>query len=241
MAHAPRTQTAMGQVYGRRLVQLKKAKARDVRIDNPGPVVLRAYIYAGECWWCGRGGFKSLAVHTSHAHGISADDIRDMALLFKSTPICSAEFSEYCIERNRRRGPECIPTPPGAGGRKNLNRAARAAYKKRLLDYNESIGPEAVAQIRKKAGKARADKTRMPHPCVVCGKEIPTRLPRTCSPECHRVVRVRTGKLAGTRKPCSPICVVPGCGRPGKTKDLCTKHYQEMRYEAIRRDYDALR
>lgn len=232
MPTAPRTMTAMGQVPERRLVQLRKAKSRNARVDDPDSEVLRRYIDAGICWWCLRGAFKSLAVHTSHVHGISADDLREMAVLFKSTPICSPEFSEHCVERNKARGPSCIPTPPGKGHKKNLNRAARTAYTARLIAYNESIGPKAVLEIKRKAGQARAAQMRMPHPCSVCGQEIPTRLPLTCSPECRRVVRVQTGKASGTTKPCSPICIAPGCGRPGKTKDLCTKHYQRMRYKA---------
>ena len=66
---------------------------------DPPQNVLRQTLKEGVCWWCKRVGFKSVANHTSKAHGITAREIRDLANLTKSDSIATPEYSEFCKTR----------------------------------------------------------------------------------------------------------------------------------------------
>jgi hypothetical protein len=51
-------------------------------------------IEAQRCPWCDRGGLRSLANHTVLAHGVYADELRELAGLAPDTPLCSQGLSE---------------------------------------------------------------------------------------------------------------------------------------------------
>jgi hypothetical protein len=55
---------------------------------------LREGIQAQRCPWCDRGGLRSLANHTVLAHGVYADELRELAGLAPGTPLCSQGLSE---------------------------------------------------------------------------------------------------------------------------------------------------
>lgn len=55
---------------------------------------MRKFIAAQQCPWCGRDGLRSLANHTVTAHGIYADELRDLAALAPGAPLCSPALSE---------------------------------------------------------------------------------------------------------------------------------------------------
>jgi hypothetical protein len=55
---------------------------------------LRECIQAQRCPWCDRGGLRSLANHTVLAHGVYADELRELAGLAPDTPLCSPGLSE---------------------------------------------------------------------------------------------------------------------------------------------------
>ncbi len=60
-------------------IQRKKQRQANkpiVRTGNPTLEILRECIKQGYCWWCGRGGWQSLAQHTAMVHHIYANDIR---------------------------------------------------------------------------------------------------------------------------------------------------------------------
>jgi len=59
-------------------------------INEPSPEELRRCISLGFCWWCKRGGWRVLTLHTSRAHNIYADGIREMAGLKKGSPTCTS-------------------------------------------------------------------------------------------------------------------------------------------------------
>ena len=87
-----------------KFVEIKGKLAREdamkeARLGNPDPTTLRQTLADGICWWCGRRGFKTVANHTSHAHGIMARDIRDFAGLTKGDSIATSGYSEFCKTR----------------------------------------------------------------------------------------------------------------------------------------------
>jgi hypothetical protein len=55
---------------------------------------LRGCIEAQRCPWCDRDGLRSLANHTVLAHGVYADELRELAGLAPDTPLCSRGLSE---------------------------------------------------------------------------------------------------------------------------------------------------
>jgi hypothetical protein len=68
-----------------------RADLVDVYVDRD---TLRTCIEAQRCPWCGRDGLRSLSNHTVRAHGVYADELRELAGLPPGTPLCSPELSE---------------------------------------------------------------------------------------------------------------------------------------------------
>ena len=60
----------------------------------PHPALLREMIAAQICAWCGREDLRSLANHTVLAHGIRAAELRQLAGLPASAPLCSPALSD---------------------------------------------------------------------------------------------------------------------------------------------------
>ena len=61
---------------------------------DPEPALLRELIAAQICAWCGREELRSLANHTVMAHGIRAAELRHLAGLPPSAPLCSPMLSD---------------------------------------------------------------------------------------------------------------------------------------------------
>lgn len=55
---------------------------------------LRQCVEAQRCPWCDRQGLRSLASHTVRAHGVCADELRQLAGLPRDAPLCSPELSD---------------------------------------------------------------------------------------------------------------------------------------------------
>jgi hypothetical protein len=72
----------------------------------------------------------------------------------------------------------------------------RRAAADRLAAYTARIGPDAAREQRRAAGMKRAEAARIPHYCTAgCGTLLPKATPKTCSPECRRIVRQRTARV----------------------------------------------
>ncbi len=177
------------------------AARRVVRVDNPDEQTLRAYIREQTCWWCGAGPFKVLAAHVWR-HGITANEVRDLAGLFYSTPICSPEHSERLRETAKRR--HSVGNFRDTRFKKRtaavrskaaqtfiphvLSEAAKISARERIL---AASSPEQ----RRRAAMASALVTSKPHPCTnpFCTNIVPRATRKTCSPECRLEVRKQTG------------------------------------------------
>ena len=61
--------------------------------DLVDPKTLRTCIEEQRCPWCHRVGLRSLANHTVRAHGVYADELRQLAGLPANAPLCSPELS----------------------------------------------------------------------------------------------------------------------------------------------------
>lgn len=183
-----------GVLFEERRRDRRLSESADVRVGDPGPSVLREYIKALVCWWCGKGPWKSLAIHTRKSHGVSAANIREMAGLFKYTSICDPSFAtELAARESNMANLALIPKKRGGKGSRTLSEAGRQLYRQRLKDYMDAIGPEAALEQRRAASRVNAAKSKRPHLCSAgCGTMIPTATPKTCSPECRRLVRQRT-------------------------------------------------
>lgn len=150
------------------------------------------------CWWCGRGPWRALPIHTWQAHGITSDDIRRMGGLFKGTPTISATLSDTFRIRTLNAGsPGLVKANAAPYPRKKrvMSEAGAKANAARLAAYAKEH-PEQHSQAARRA----AELSRKPHPCSACGKEIPTAAPITCSPECRREIRVRTARRVSEQR-----------------------------------------
>jgi len=165
------------------------------RMDDPKPEILRAYIEAQQCWWCGKGGWKSLPQHTCKAHGISAAELRELAYMYKKEPVSSREL----LEEDRQR----------TLARKDDWRASLKVRSQSVPVLSTKRKDELRTRtkvLREKYKDIRIEKTRRPHKCRICGKEIPRSSPRLCSEECRSKERHQAmppegrAKLSATRK-----------------------------------------
>lgn len=166
---------------------------KKTRADDPTPEKMRECLKEGYCWWCNTGGWTMLAGHTSRIHGISAEDMRELALVSKNYPTCTPSYSYILSLR-----PQNIP---------NLLKAQAAPRAKHhtygtagLISAREKIAKISGPEQRSRAGLKAAEKTRKPHPCPACGKILPTSTPKTCSPECRKVIRQRTALITKETK-----------------------------------------
>lgn len=82
---------------------------------------LRQFISAGQCPWCEKKKhFINIAAHTFQAHGIYADELREMAGLNRSRSVCDPDYSEACRERVSRRPSDEIARCLAAGRTKEV-------------------------------------------------------------------------------------------------------------------------
>lgn len=164
-------------------------------MDDPKPEILRAYIEAQQCWWCGKGGWKSLPQHTCKAHGISAAELRELAYMYKSEPVTSKELRDEMSQRTLARKDDW---------RGSLEVRSRPVRVHSTKGKDELRARTEV--LREKYKDIRIEKTSRPHKCRICGTVIPKSTPRLCSEECRLTERHQAkppemgAKISATRK-----------------------------------------
>ncbi len=62
--------------------------------------VIRQSLAAGRCPWCG-GIYQEMGQHTNPKHGVRASELRNLALLLRRQPTCSADLSAYLTEKRQ--------------------------------------------------------------------------------------------------------------------------------------------
>jgi len=93
----------------------------------PSGKKLRRYISAGQCPWCNSGkAYRSIASHTSRAHGITGYELREMAGLNRSSKICDPEYSVSRSEQQKETAKRNL-------GFLNYDRSKIASFRKRGL------------------------------------------------------------------------------------------------------------
>lgn len=115
----------------------------------PSAQALREFIQAQACPWCGKGPFTMLAGHTQRQHGVSAAELRRMAVLNKDAPLCSPDLSQ--THREARQGRQ-LPEKAYENLRKRreqgltiqLSEAGRASHRNKLAKVRT---PEARAKM----------------------------------------------------------------------------------------------
>lgn len=172
----------------------KKQKRLGVKYfknENPPPEILKKAIQDGYCPWCDIDGWKVLSLHTSWSHGISAAEIREMAGLYKNTPTCLKEVSEYRAKlphsKINIKKAQVAPKPKT----KVLSEAGKKSARERLDKCRSQ-------EQRILAARAAKEKLSKPHPCPVCGKILPKAYPIACSPECRKIL-LRAAQLKATQ------------------------------------------
>jgi len=161
-------------------------RRRETLVAPPPVDLLREYIAEQRCWWCEAGPYKMLAGHVSGRHGITAAELREMAVLTKKARICSPELSELFRKRPQQDGiAERARNIPRK--KRRMSEAGKAINREKLLRGSNN-------ETRRQAAHRNGDISRQYFPCSFCGK-VSRRSPTwklTCSPECRLEVRKRT-------------------------------------------------
>ena len=171
--------------------------------EQPPEDLLREAIAQGFCWWCGKEGMKSLAGHTSQAHGVDRFMLRDWAGMLMHQPVSPA-LSTQCRERAIESGlVKQVRTGSGRKKKKKMTTAGKRINREKILAASSD-------ETRRAASQIRAAKYFIVRPCNECGTLITKRPSQrtewkgarlTCSPECRKVIRQRTQLLgAATRR-----------------------------------------
>ena len=125
-------------------------------IDAASPVAMRAMIRAGVCPFCGESKYVNLGAHTARTHGHSAAEVREMAGMLKSEPLCSPELSE--AHRTRLRGralPAVAYERPQK--RRSYSAAGRAQQRQKAL-AQPNLGKAGAAESGRRQMAANAAK-----------------------------------------------------------------------------------
>lgn len=120
----------------------------------PSIDAIRAHIDAQTCPFCGAGPFKMLPVHTNKAHGVDKWELRDLAGLSVTDPLCSAEAREamsaaYDVER----GAEVRAKATAASKTRRRPRRTVAGRQRNIdsLKQWEAENPDVVPERRTRA------------------------------------------------------------------------------------------
>lgn len=98
----------------------------------------RSKVAEGVCPMCGRGPYRSVAIHMSKAHGVDRFALRDALAVPKRTSLCHPDLAEAA----RRRAVESDLAHAGAPDkRKTATRRRRTAA---MAEYNKRRPPEMV-------------------------------------------------------------------------------------------------
>lgn len=126
------------------------------RVAAPSQAVTREFIKSQTCPWCGEGPYKILAGHTWRAHGVSGEELREMAGLTKCASICDQQVSEE--KASRLKG---VRLPKSAYAKQRKPRSLSEAGKqvcRAKLDEARGRHPDRGAAQAKSASQARVAK-----------------------------------------------------------------------------------
>lgn len=103
----------------------------------PSPDAMRAAINDGKCPFCGNP-YKNIGLHTRNTHGVSADELKDLAGIPKSRPVCAEEYTKACRDRALAEDAETKAERVQkmrsnlTGGPRKFSKAGRAVQKQKL-------------------------------------------------------------------------------------------------------------
>ena len=183
----------------------------------PDPPELRACIEAQRCPWCAREGLRSLANHTVKAHGVYAEELRELAGLPPEAPLCSSELSDCHRELAREQDTTPWLHRPAV---RSAGAATREAnyddeQRRRRVEQLRAVRPKAFEALRRRLQEEKDD------PKLAAAR----RLSRSKSRRAFR---------AGVECPICGVwfCSVVPVGRDYRQRKFCS---DPCRREAIRR------
>lgn len=117
-----------------------------VHAAPPSQEAMRHFIEQQICPWCGSGPWKILAIHTNKAHGVSGDELRAHAGLFKTASVCDPDVSRDRADRARERdlAPLHAARPTR---RREYSEAGKAVQRQKLARLREEVGADELARI----------------------------------------------------------------------------------------------
>lgn len=155
-------------------------------MTEPAVEKLREYIEQGYCWICHKGGWRRLAKHTNK-HDLTANDIREMAILKKRTPTCIKEESEIMSARTLRLIKEGKRRLPDG----HLSNLVKHEYSQAgLIGMRENAAYMRTCiteEQKRKSIEASVKATSRPHLCPVCGTIVLHSKPICCSKQCRKI------------------------------------------------------
>src|SRR5215203_2556663 len=95
---------------------------------------IRAALLERICPFCGKGPYKSIAIHVSHSHGIDRRTLRDMAGITYETKLTDPELSQkFSKSAKATIGSKLGSRGSVKGHKKQLSRAAKKQATERIL------------------------------------------------------------------------------------------------------------
>lgn len=155
-----KTFTGPNRVREQRLRDLRKlAKTSAGTAEREAaysPEVVREFIEAQICPWCGNGPYQVLASHTGNQHGVDRFELREMAGLSKTAPICAPEISQERSKARAGKGPSDEARQKARRAPRRLSAAGKAVMRAKL-DAVRSPEQQQAATAASVAKRAERD------------------------------------------------------------------------------------
>jgi hypothetical protein len=209
----------------------------------PSEASVRLAIAEGKCPFCGSGPWQMLPVHTNKKHGVDKWQLRDLAGLTTSEPLCDLE-TRAKMSRAAKLHPEAVlrateaSRAPGVKKNPRRTKAGRAKQRAHITRWAEQNADE-IARLRSEF------RQRMTTPAALAKWEASmarVRANREYTPEERAAFLERMqspdveAKRAAHREATKiEFCTEDGCDRPHVARGLCRMHWGRWRSAQNRR------
>ena len=142
--------------------RLRTQKKRDHH-GHGGPQALltketvRDFVDALMCPWCDKGPFKSLAGHTTIAHGIDGKELREAAGLPFSAVITAPDLHAYHVQQGKKRDMAKLRENLDPRGKRTLSEAAKEANRRKAAEYQHVAVAASVNRAKREYEKRLAE------------------------------------------------------------------------------------
>lgn len=114
----------------------------------PSQEAMRRAVDAGMCPFCGDQ-FMQIAMHTNRAHGVSANELKDLLGIPHTHPVCSPEYSEMQSAAQKKNKDAAFMDRVRAAkknGKRNMSEGGKQSNRDKLAAWRASTGDQGQKQ-----------------------------------------------------------------------------------------------